>query len=259
MRAISAEIYATYPGEHGRASRRCPCKAASATRIYKGSLVALDANGYARPLVAGDRFVGLAYEEKDNSSGSNGDLSGRISTIGDFGHALAGATVADLGRPVFASADDTLTFTATGNSYVGIVQDVPTSGTIILRLDAQRRMVKTIVHAVEDLAANADIAARAVHTFDGEGWIVAARVVNQASAAAGIDAGNTCVVTLATGAGTVVTKTYNDSVTFPAANSADDLGALSNAHAAAGAVLTLAVTNGTTADPGPFLVEVDYV
>ena len=29
--------------------------------------------------------------------------------------------------------------------------------------------------------------------------------------------------------------------------------------AAAGFVMTLAVTNGATANPGPFLVEVDYV
>ena len=43
------------------------------------------------------------------------------------------------------------------------------------------------------------------------------------------------------------------------ANTEQDLGAITNAHASAGDVLTLAVTNGTTADPGPFLVEVDYV
>ena len=86
-----------------------------------------------------------------------------------------------------------------------------------------------------------------------------ARVVNQATAAAGIDGGNTCVVTLATGAGTVVSETFDSTTTFPAANTDQDLGALSNEHATAGQVLTLSVTNGATADPGPFLVEVDYV
>ncbi len=47
--------------------------------------------------------------------------------------------------------------------------------------------------------------------------------------------------------------------TFPGANAQKTLGALANTHANAGDILTLAITNGTTADPGPFLVEVDYV
>jgi hypothetical protein len=160
---------------------------------------------------------------------------------------------------VFASEDNTLSFTADGNTYVGIVQDVPSSGNIILRLDAQRRMVKTITHAVENLAAGADIAARAIHSFNKEAWIVQARVVNQATSASGVDDSNTCVVTIANDAGTVVTETFDSTTTFPAANSAKDLSTLANTHAPAGDVMTLAVTNGTTADPGPFLVEVDYV
>jgi hypothetical protein len=64
---------------------------------------------------------------------------------------------------------------------------------------------------------------------------------------------------LAVTGGGLASKTYNASVTFPAPNAADSLGTITNGHAAAGDVLTLAITNGTTADPGPFLVEVDYV
>lgn len=232
---------------------------AAAKHIYKGAFVGLASTGYAQPLVAGDSFMGLAYEEKDNTTGANGALAARVYTLGDFEHALTGAAVADIGRPVFASADNVLTFTALGNTYVGIVQDVPSTGTIILRIDPNRRQVKTVVHALEDLAANADIAARAIHHFDQDGWIVAARVVNQATAAAGIDASNTCTVTLAIDAGTVVAEVFDDVTTFPAANTAKTLGAMANEHADAGDVLTLAVLNGTTADPGPFLIEVDYV
>lgn len=232
---------------------------AASQHIYKGAVVSLNSSGYARPLAAGDKFVGLAYEEMDNSAGTDGDLSVRLYTVGDFGHALAGATPSSIGRPVFASADDTLTFGGAGNSYVGTVQDVVSTGEIILRLDPAQRQVKTIVYAVEDLAAGADIAARAVHSFDADGWLVSARIVNQAIASAGIDDSNTCVITLATGAGTVASATFNSSTTFPAANTADDLGALANQHVAAGALLTLAVTNGATADPGSFLVEVDFV
>ena len=227
--------------------------------IHKGALVGLTADGYARGLVGGDAFAGIAYEEIDNSAGAAGDLAVRVYTLGDFGLTLLGVMQADVGRPVFASDDETLTLVGFDHSYLGVVQDVPASNEIILRLDPLRRMVKTVTHAVADLAAGADIAARAVHHFSHEGWIAAARVVNQATAAAGIDAGNTCVVTLALGAGTVVSLTFNGVVAFPTPNQRRDLGALSNAHASAGEVLTLAVTNGATANPGPFLVEVDYV
>lgn len=232
---------------------------AASVHVYKGALVGLTASGFARPLSAGDAFAGVAYEEMDNTNGADGDVSVRVYTVGDFGQALAGAAVSDIGRPVFASADDTLTFVGTGNSYVGIVQDCVSAGEIIVRVDPGKRAVKTVSHAVEDLAAGADIAARAIHAFDQDAWIASARVVNQASAAAGIDGGNTCVVALASGAGTVVTETFDGTTTFPAANTAQDLGALSNAHVAAGDVLTLAVTNGATANPGPFVVEVDFV
>lgn len=231
----------------------------AAKHVFRGGFVGLASSGYAQPLIAGDAFAGISYEECDNSAGAAAAKSVRVYTQGDFQLTLAGATVAHIGRPVFASADDALTFTANGNSCVGVVQDVPTAGEIILRLAVGAKAVKTICHAVEDLAAGADIAARAVASFEGDAWIVSARVVNQASAAAGINDSNTCVVALATGAGTVASKTYNTSVTFPNANTDDDLGAITNAHAAAGSVLTLAVTNGATANPGPFVVCVDYV
>ncbi len=232
---------------------------AAAAHVYKGGYVGLTAAGHARPLVAGDPFIGIAYEEMDNTSGLAGALSVRVYTLGDFGVPLAGSAVADIGRAVFASADDALTFTGNANSYVGVVEDVITAGEIILRIDPNRRFIKTITHAVEDLGAGIDIAARAIHGFATQGWLVSARVVNQATAAVGIDASNTCVLTLATGVGTVVAETFDLITTFPAANSEQDLGALANVHVTNADVLSLTVTNGATANLGTFLVQVDYV
>ena len=107
---------------------------AGSTHVYKGALVTLNVNGYAEPLAAGNSFVGLAYEELNNT-GSDGDVRVRVFTLGDFGHTLAGATAADVGRPVFAGADDTLTFTPGGNTFVGYVKDVVAANEIVLRVD----------------------------------------------------------------------------------------------------------------------------
>ena len=110
----------------------------AAVHVFKGALIGLTTAGFARPLVAGDAFVGIAYEEVDNSAGTNGLASARVYTLGDFGLALSGATQTQVGDAVYASADDTLTFTATANSFVGVAIDVPTAGNIILRLDVLR-------------------------------------------------------------------------------------------------------------------------
>jgi len=113
-------------------------KVAASAHVYKGALVSVKTDGYAHGLVAGELFVGIAYEEADNSSGADGAKSVRVYTLGDFDHALSGAAIANVGDAVYASADGTLTFTATNNSYVGVCIDVPSSGNIILRLDAYR-------------------------------------------------------------------------------------------------------------------------
>jgi len=110
-------------------------KVAAGAHIHKGGFVGLSVGGFARSLTAGDVFVGIAYEESDNASGAAGDISVRVYTLGDFGHALGGAAISNTGDAVYASADDTLTFTGTSNSYVGYAVDVPSSGQIILRLE----------------------------------------------------------------------------------------------------------------------------
>jgi hypothetical protein len=113
--------------------RTLPVK--GSTRIYKGALVGLDAStGCARGLVAGDAFAGVAYEEADNSGGLDAATSVRVYTVGDFEHALASASRTNNGAAVYASADNTLTLTSSGNSAVGRQVDVPATGKIILRI-----------------------------------------------------------------------------------------------------------------------------
>ncbi len=104
------------------------------SHVYKGGFVGLN-SGYARALHSGDRCVGIAYEEADNTAGSAGDVEVRVFTLGDFRHALPGAVATNVGDAVYASDDDTLTFESTDNSYVGVCVNVLEAGTIVLRLN----------------------------------------------------------------------------------------------------------------------------
>ena len=125
--------------------RSHPVKAAA--HVYKGAFVGLDAStGYARGLVAGDQFLGVAYEDIDNTSGAGGAVSVRVYSIGDFVHALAGAVITDKGKPVYASADDTLTFGAGGNSFVGWMIGLESSAVINLRIQtaADSRVARVV-------------------------------------------------------------------------------------------------------------------
>jgi len=105
------------------------------THVYKGGFVNLDAGGYLQPATGTTQAVGLAYEEADNSSGSDGDVSVRVFTQGDFLLTLAGANKTNIGDAVYASADDTLTFTSTGNTLVGVCVESPAANGIILRIE----------------------------------------------------------------------------------------------------------------------------
>lgn len=111
--------------------RTVPVKAGA--HVYKGALVGLS-SGYARGLVAGDAFAGIAYEEVDNTGAADGAKLVRVFTLGDFEHALGSASRANNGAAVYASDDTTLTLTSSGNSLVGRQVDVPSTGKIVLRL-----------------------------------------------------------------------------------------------------------------------------
>lgn len=119
-------------------------KVAASKKVFKGSFVGLDSNGYAQPLVAGDKFLGLAFETQDNSSGADGDLSVRVFTTGDFVLTVTGVTQAKVGDAVFASDDGTATLTGATNSFIGHVEDFSSSGSAIVRLATQPDPAATI-------------------------------------------------------------------------------------------------------------------
>jgi len=104
--------------------------------VYKGALVGRNrSTGYARPLSAGDEFLGVAYRQADNTVTGHtaGGINVRLHQGIDVVHSLSGVTNADIGRVVHASADDTLTLTPTGNSRIGRVVVVESSNVARVR------------------------------------------------------------------------------------------------------------------------------
>lgn len=106
--------------------------------IYEGAVVGENGAGYARPLQAGDTFLGFAEQTIDNSTGAAGELRVRVKTYGKVKLAVSGATITDIGKPVFASDDNTFTLTQGTNSYIGRVCRVESSGICIVAFDANR-------------------------------------------------------------------------------------------------------------------------
>jgi hypothetical protein len=119
------------------------------TTIYRGALVGLDrSTGYVRPLQAADQFQGIAYKGCENS-GANGDREVTLFTQGDFDFGLTGAAKTHIGRPVFASDDNTLTLSGASASYIGQIIDVPAAGRAIVRIDPLRRLTQTVTANLE--------------------------------------------------------------------------------------------------------------
>lgn len=79
------------------------------TRIYAGSMVAVDASGYAVPAgnTAGHRFVGVAMEQVDNTGGADGAAVVRVRTSGAFEFGATSITQANVGAEMFVVDDQT--------------------------------------------------------------------------------------------------------------------------------------------------------
>lgn len=101
--------------------------------IYQGAFVSLDtADKYAGALTKPDPFYGVALDRVTGTA-ANGGVTCRVLCEGVIQHALTSVAVADIGKVVCASDDNTLTLTNDGaNSIVGILVGVPVTGTAIV-------------------------------------------------------------------------------------------------------------------------------
>jgi len=82
---------------------------AASTKIYAGSLVCVNADGFAVPAAdtSGYVFVGVALEQVDNSAGANGAKNLRVRRQGVFEFDAASITQAMVGDPMYAVDDHT--------------------------------------------------------------------------------------------------------------------------------------------------------
>lgn len=109
-----------------------PVKAS--TTIYQHTFVGDDGSGYARGLVAGDPFRGLAKVQADNSAGAAAAINVEVYDRIKVQLAISGLAITDVGKDVYASDDQTATLTSTSNSYIGKVIKYLSSGVGIVEL-----------------------------------------------------------------------------------------------------------------------------
>jgi hypothetical protein len=101
--------------------------------IYQGAAVGLvDATGHARPLVAGDRFVGFATGPADNSAGSAAAINVQVRCRGSIQLSVTGALITDIDQPVYATDDNAFGFTPVGGTFIGFVSRYVSSGVVMV-------------------------------------------------------------------------------------------------------------------------------
>lgn len=121
---------------------------------------------------------------------------------------------------------------------------------------------QTLSYNVEDLAAGVDITDRPIYFVPANltSTLISADIIPLGNPA-GIDDSNKCTILLTDGTNTIVSKEFDSSPAFPSAGVVTNLGTLDTTHKilAAGEKLTLSVTNGTTANPPAFVLQLTYV
>jgi predicted RecA/RadA family phage recombinase len=157
-----------------------------ATRIYQGTLVFLNAAGYACDVTATgvNAFIGIAVGEADNTNGADGAIEVEVWTEGDFELTLTGGAQAEVGSPVYAD-DNYALVVALGATSVRV-------GRIVRHISSTKAIVaikaNTGVGALEvaplttitiaDAAGTPDYALQAVINSNAYGFASAAEAIS---------------------------------------------------------------------------------
>lgn len=132
---------------------------AASTRIYQGTLVfTTPGAGYADDDTASgvNAFAGVAIEEKDNSSGSAGDLDIDVWKCGTFELVGSGFSQDDVGAQVYANDNYTIVTTRTAASvYVGVVEEFVSATKLMVRIDPKGDPVTAIASLTDNSGGTA--------------------------------------------------------------------------------------------------------
>lgn len=106
--------------------------------VYAGSAVGeSSSDGTARPLVAGDTFLGFCIEKCDNTGGA---ASAKLVKLRDRGvvklAVTSVASTADVGATVYASDDNVFTLASTSNTAIGKIVRWITGTTCMVAFEA---------------------------------------------------------------------------------------------------------------------------
>jgi len=104
--------------------------------LYRGAAVGLEvASGYARSLVPTDKFLGFAEDNVDASDLADGEKTIRIKKRGSIVLEITGVTLADGGKAVYATDDNTFTLSNTGSVYVGQISRFEGNEKVVVDFD----------------------------------------------------------------------------------------------------------------------------
>lgn len=116
-------------------------KVEAAKLIYNGSLVVLNGSGNAEPATdaSSKTFIGVAAEQVDNSAGAAQALDVDVWVDGAYLMTGSGFAATDVGKPVYASDDNTITLRATYVVRVGTIVEYVSATQVWVRIEPQLR------------------------------------------------------------------------------------------------------------------------
>lgn len=135
---------------------RCHYGVVASDIIYEGAAVGDNGSGYAQPLVSTYPFRGFAVQKADNSAtATDGYINVEVATKGKIQLTISGVAITDVGRPVYATDDNTFVLTGIG-TYIGKVVRYVTTNTAIVAFDATEEEELVYASFQIDMASIAD-------------------------------------------------------------------------------------------------------
>lgn len=156
-----------------------------ATTIYAGTLVFVNAAGYACDVTATgvNAFVGVAIAKADNSGGADGAVEVEVWTEGDFELTLTGGAQTEVGMPVYAD-DNYACVVALGATSVRIgkiVRHVSSTKAIVAIKPSgvgALEVAPLTTITIADAAGTPDYALQAVINSNAYGFASAAEAIS---------------------------------------------------------------------------------